>query len=262
LTEYWNNSKKDIDVLIEIGNLYKNKDFNSKNYSFDVKGIYNMIPSLLDLKSLVGLATIKKSIINQIIYFAQGLHNSEFNNMGNVTLNNSIFDQIEGDMCHTIIQGPPGSGKTILGKILAKIYLSLGVIEKDTVKIAKRSDLIGEYVGHTAIKTQKIINESLGGVLFIDEAYSLGSAENSKNSSFDKECIDTINQNLSDHKGEFVCIIAGYENELENRFFALNPGLERRFVFRYTIDKYTHNELLELLLLRAGKENWIITNIF
>ena len=92
----------------------------------------------------------------------------------------------------------------MLAKILCRIYLCL-VLHKNTFKIVKRSDLIGEFLGHTAIKTQNIINESLGGVLFIDEAYSLGN--NSKNAdAYSKECIDVLTQNLTEHKGNFIVL--------------------------------------------------------
>jgi hypothetical protein len=120
-------------------------------------------------------------------------------------------------------------------------------------KIVKRSDLVGQYVGHTAIKTQKIINESFGGVLFIDEAYSLGGDD-----VFSRECINTINQNLSEHCDKFVCIIAGYADALENNFFAFNSGLQRRFPFRYKIEKYNGIELSTILKKKIIDEKYSI----
>ena len=99
----------------------------------------------------------------------------------------------------------------------------------------------------------------MGGVLFIDEAYSLGSGDNKKDS-YSKECIDTINQNLSEKKGQFICIIAGYEEELEKDFFSVNPGLKRRFSFKYTINKYTSEELMLILLHKIKKINWSLEN--
>ena len=128
---------------------------------------------------------------------------------------------------------------------------------KDTFKIARRSDLIGEYLGHTAVKTQKVIDSCMGGVLFIDEAYSLGS-DNRRHDSFSKECVDTLNQNLSERKGQFICIIAGYRDELEKNFFVLNPGLKRRFSFKYSIDKYSWEELSRILIHKVHKIGWFL----
>ena len=113
--------------------------------------------------------------------------------------------------------------------------------KKNIFKIAKRSDLVGQYVGHTAIKTQKIINSAFGGVLFIDEAYSLGGDD-----AFSKECINTINQNLSENGDKFICIIAGYPAEIERCFFSQNEGLKRRFPFKYNIEKYDSKELSQI----------------
>ena len=160
-------------------------------------------------------------------------------------------------MLHTVIAGPPGVGKTVFGKILAKIYLSLGITSRDTFKIVRRSDLVGEYLGQTAIKTQKAIDSALGGVLFIDEAYSLGCNDGRRKSdSFSKECIDTINQNLSEKKGQFICIIAGYPEELEQHFFSVNPGLKRRFSFHYHIEGYNWEELTQILCRKIESIGW------
>jgi len=105
-------------------------------------------------------------------------------------------------------------------------------------------------LGVTAIKTQKLIDKALGGTLLIDEAYSLG---NTDKDVYSKECIDTLNQNLTEKKGQFQCIIVGYEEELEKNFFSMNPGLKRRFPFKYNIEKYTSLELLEIFLLKVDK---------
>ncbi len=154
--------------------------------------------------------------------------------------------------CHE--EGPPGVGKTELGKIIGKIYAKLGIVKSDKFKIVKRTDLIGEYLGHTAQKTQRVIDAANGGILFIDEAYSLGN--NEKKDSFAKECIDTINQNLSENKNKFICIIAGYADELDKCFFAYNSGLKRRFPFRYNIDGYAHDELRDIFLKKLKDTKW------
>lgn len=231
-------SIESIDDIIELGKSYHCKN-NKFYYSLDLKVMCNLIEPLQNLKNMVGMQSVKKNIINQILYFVQDLKNTSGK-----------------DMLHTVLSGPPGVGKTELGKILAKVYKSMGILKKGHVVIATRSDLIGQYLGHTAVKTQKIIDKARGGVLFIDEAYSLGNPEG--RDSFSKECIDTINMNLTERR-DFLCIIAGYEDDLEKCFFAYNAGLKRRFTFRYNIDLYSPQELKEILLFKIKKEGWDIS---
>ena len=227
-----------LDDLIKLGELYEKDNYQEKNYSVNIKGIFDMKEALIDLNNMIGLDKIKKNIVNQIMYYSQTLHNEE------------------SDMMHTIIKGPPGVGKTQLGEILSKVYLALGVSSNSKFIKVKRADLVGEYLGHTAMKTQKMIDKARGGVLFIDEAYSLGSEKG--NDSYSKECLDTINQNLSERKGEFICIIAGYEESLDKCFFASNPGLRRRFNFEYTIDEYSSDELIDILNKQITDYKWSI----
>jgi hypothetical protein len=238
---------KSLDDLIELGKLYNPET--ADNYAINLKQLNNLIDSLTELKNIIGMKTVKDSIVDQIIYFLQSF---EENN----------------NMLHTIIEGHPGVGKTMLGYILGKIYYNMGILKgsqnainsltgkKDNFifKIVKRKDLIGEYLGHTAIKTQKIIDECKGGVLFIDEAYSLGNLD--KKDTYSKECIDTINQNLSENKNNFMCIIAGYPEQLEKCFFSYNEGLKRRFTFKYTIEKYNAKELCEIFKKMVFDSKW------
>jgi hypothetical protein len=291
-----NKEIKSLDDLIEIGSKYDP----NKKYNVNVGKLNKITPLLIKLKNIIGMEQVKKSIIGQIIYFLQDFQNKN------------------EDMLHTVIQGPPGVGKTMLGHIIGEIYWELDIIQspdynnyiinndcydddddddddddyyddddnpknysknfrniiktikkKSTrsrrptrsntkkrefkFKIAKRSDLIGKYLGHTAAKTQEVINEALGGVLFIDEAYSLGNAEG--RDSFAKECIDTINQNLTEKKNQLLVIIAGYEEALETCFFSYNEGLNRRFPFRYTIESYTPAELGQIFIKMVGEIN-------
>ena len=172
-------------------------------------------------------------------------------------------DDVTSDMFHTVIYGPPGVGKTVFAKLLARLFLNLGVTQNDTFRVARRSDLVGEYVGHTATKTQKVIDEAMGGVLFIDEVYALGNGGSTSGvgdgrvDSFSNECINTLNQNLTERKGEFICIVAGYKKETEKYFFDLNPGLKRRFSFYYNIDAYSWEELTRILMYKIGKlDGW------
>jgi len=219
-----NKEINDIDDLIELTNIYN--PLERKKYNINMEALSKLVEPLTELKRMIGMPKLKKSILNQVIYFLQD------------------FEEKNVHMMHTIIEGPPGSGKTEVAKILGKIYAKLGFLKKEKVISVKRSDLVGQYLGQTAIKTQKAIDSAKGSVLLIDEAYSLGNSE--QRDSFSKECIDTINQNLSEEKSEFICIIVGYKNSLKECFFSYNAGLERRFPFRYTIDEYTHEDLMKI----------------
>jgi SpoVK/Ycf46/Vps4 family AAA+-type ATPase len=238
---YLNLQIKNIDDLIYLGLQY----IPDQLYNINLEKIYTLLPVLMKLKKVIGMEKIKKTITDHIIFFIQN------------------FQDKNSDMLHIVIQGPPGVGKTMLGKIIAEIYYKLNIIESNNdcsldnekdfkFTIARRSDLIGKYLGHTAIKTQEVIDKSLGGVLFIDEAYSLGNLEGKD--SFSKECIDTINQNLTEKKNQFLVIIAGYKDALDNCFFTYNEGLRRRFPFIYTIEKYSPSEMSEILKLMIEKQ--------
>jgi SpoVK/Ycf46/Vps4 family AAA+-type ATPase len=161
-----------------------------------------------------------------------------------------------GDFMHTVIYGPPGTGKTEVAKIIGKIFANLGILKKGTFKKVTRSDLVSGYLGQTAIKTRDVINECLGGCLFIDEAYSLGNTE--KRDSFSKECIDTLCEAMSDHKHDLMVIIAGYEDELYETFFKANKGLESRFTWRFKIDQYCAKELMQIFLKKILENDWKI----
>lgn len=207
-------------------------ELNGKKYSIDFDKIIKLRKPLTKLKNMIGLEQVKVAIVDMILYYMQYL---EKNN---------------NDMLHCIIEGPPGVGKTELGKILAEVFASLGIIKSNKFKMVKRTDLIGEYLGHTAHRTQEAIDEADGGVLFLDEAYSLGNEE--KRDSFAKECIDVLNQNLSENRRKLICIIAGYPDELDKCFFSYNRGLARRFPFRFKIDGYKPAELRDIFIKKVN----------
>ena len=147
---------------------------------------------------------------------------------------------------------------TLVGKILGNIYKNLGILTKGTFKIAQRSDFVGEYLGSTALKTKKLLESCIGGVLFIDEAYSLGNSE--KRDSFSKEAIDTLNQFLSENSTNFICIIAGYETSLQQCFFSWNPGLERRFPWKFNVASYNIEELKDIFRYQVENNGWLLSS--
>ena len=222
--------------LHDIQDVIRLKDqFREIRHDGDLVRLYYCIDSLRELQNMIGMTEVKDQIFKHLIYYIKNRKNEH--------------------MLHTVITGPPGTGKTELGNILGKIYLAVGALKNDVFRVVKRSDLIAGYLGQTAIKTQKVIDQCTGGVLFIDEAYSLGNSE--QRDSFSKECLDTLNQNLTEKKENFMCIIAGYPKELEKCFFAYNPGLERRFSFKYNIEKYNSQELS--LICRKKMDEYKLT---
>ena len=217
-------------------------------YNVDLKLLNAICPELKELNSMIGISNLKCAIMDQLLYYLQGFH-----------LHGSA-----DDYKHIVLYGPPGSGKTEIAKIIGRMYSKMGVIKKPkpsspesdkktgttAFKKITRTDLVAGYLGQTAIKTKAVINECLGGVIFLDEAYSLGHKEGAD--SFSKECADTLCEALSDNRENLMFIIAGYEKELENNFFALNQGLESRFVWRFKIDDYTHKDLWQIFQLKVS----------
>lgn len=244
---------KNIDDLIELGKLYHCKK-NKVYYGLNMRLLCNLVEPLTKLKNLIGMKTVKENMVNQIIFFLQGFNKKDkCNECIDCLCGLPCTVKMNDDMLHTVITGPPGVGKTELGKILGQVYKAMGILANGEMHIATRSDLIGKFLGHTAAKTQDFINKCKGGVMFIDEAYSLGNPEG--RDSYSKECLDTINQNLSE-KRDFLCIIAGYADALEKCFFSYNEGLKRRFSFRYDIQPYTYNELMEIFLFKIKHDDW------
>jgi SpoVK/Ycf46/Vps4 family AAA+-type ATPase len=233
---YINVCVEKIDDLIKL--IDENPYCEENDYNIDLKSLHNIRSELCELNNMIGMDKLKTSILNQLIYFMQDLH---------ISNNGSDFK-------HTVISGPPGTGKTEIAKIIGKMYSKVGILKKNIFKKVTRSDLVAGYLGQTAIKTTNVINECLGGCLFIDEAYSLASPN--ENDSYSKECIDTICEALSNHKDNLMVIIAGYENELNNTFFTANPGLESRFIWRFNIENYNSNEMMQIFKKKVKQNGW------
>ena len=217
---------KNIKDIINLEDKWKNI-----RHHIQLQKLYLLIKPLKKLNSMVGLDDIKKEVMKKIIYYLQNPNNDEY--------------------LHTIISGPPGVGKTEVAKIYAEVFQNLGILKNNSFVEVKRDQLVGEYLGQTAPKTRKVLESAMGGVIFIDEAYSLGNAE--KRDSFSKEAIDMINQYLSEFKNDFMMIVAGYDDELNKCFFAYNPGLRRRFSSYFNIEGYESDDLMEIFKIKLKK---------
>jgi len=237
--------------LIEIIDKCPVKD--DVEYNIDLKSLSNIRSELVELKDMIGLEKIKESVFEQLIYFIQNLHTST-----NAGADDSKGVTTSTDYKHTVIMGPPGAGKTQIAKIIGNMYSKLGILSNNVFKKVTRNDLIAGYLGQTAIKTSKVIEECLGGVLFIDEAYSL--ANEDKEDMFSKECLDTLCEALSDHKDNLMVIIAGYENELNNRFFTANSGLESRFIWKFKTETYSPKELMQIFFRLVRSRGWTLAD--
>ena len=155
---------------------------------------------------------------------------------------------------HMVFSGNPGTGKTTVARIMARIYHSLDILSKGQLVEVDRSGLVAGYVGQTALKTQKVIEKAMGGVLFLDEAYALnGKSEND----FGQEAIDTILKAMEDHRDDLVVIVAGY-TELMDRFIHSNPGLESRFNRFLMFEDYTPEQMVAIFKMQCKKGCYVL----
>lgn len=198
------------------------------------------LPELIEeLNALVGLKTVKEKVGDLIVYQkVQKLRRDKNLNSAKSTM-------------HLAFTGNPGTGKTTVARIVGRIYKQIGLLSKGHFVEVSRTDLIAGYQGQTALKVKKVIGEAKGGVLFIDEAYSI--TENDHSDSYGRECLTELTKALEDYRDDLVVIVAGYTEPM-NHFFASNPGLKSRFNTFIEFPDYSALEL-QKMFLKLCKDN-------
>lgn len=194
---------------------------------------------LKEMDALIGLTEVKK-LVREIYAFIEIQKRRQAEKLLTEPL-----------VLHMIFKGNPGTGKTTVARILGKIFCKMGVLSRGHLIEVERADLVGEYIGHTAQKTREQLKKAYGGILFIDEAYSLARGGEKD---FGKESIDVLVKAMEDHRGELILILAGYQAEMEN-FLQTNPGLRSRFPIHIDFPDYTQTELLHIAeLMCQGRQ--------
>ena len=193
-----------------------------------------------ELNSLIGLLQVK-NLIFEIYAFADVQKRRE---RAGLASQNTVL--------HMIFKGNPGTGKTTIARIIGRLLLEAGLLQKGHVVEVERADLVGEYIGHTAQRTREQIRKAQGGILFVDEAYSLCRGGDKD---FGKECVDCIVKGMEDASRETVFILAGYPLEME-QFLRSNPGLRSRFPIHLDFPDYGVDDLLKIADLMLGKRDY------
>ena len=204
----------------------------------------NIQALLQEMDSLIGLNMVK-GLVSEIRAYVEISKRRRLQQL-----------KCEGLVLHMVFKGNPGTGKTTIARILGHLLAELQVLPKGHLVEVERADLVGEYIGHTAQKTRDQLRKALGGILFIDEAYSLARGGEKD---FGKEAIDTLVKAMEDHKNELILILAGYRHEMD-KFMRTNPGLKSRFPIQIHFPDYTTEELLDISLLMLSERQYCLSN--
>lgn len=190
----------------------------------------DLLAAIRELNTLIGLKSVKTEI-GRII------------NLAKVDALRRRRGLRTADMSfHMVFSGNPGTGKTTVARLLGRIFKGLGLLSKGHLVEVDRASLCADYVGQTATKTKKVIQSALGGVLFIDEAYSLNARTSSGTQDYGREAVSTLLKEMEDHREDLIVIVAGYTDLMED-FISMNPGLESRFRFKIRFEDYSAEEM-------------------
>lgn len=211
----------------------------SVDIPYEVPQVIDYTLCLEKLDGYVGMSSVKKEITNLASFL-------------NLQIKRGETKTFQGK--HYVFTGNPGTGKTTIARVMAEVFRNLGILSRGHLVEANRSKLVAGFSGQTAIKTNQLIDSAIGGVLFIDEAYTLKSSDAD---SFGSEAIDTLLKRLEDDRGKFICIVAGYTNQMHD-FIDSNPGLKSRFTQTIHFDDYSPDELTEIFIRLAHAKNFKI----
>lgn len=205
----------------------------------------SQIDSLLsELNALVGLESVKKDV-HGLIHMQEAQRKRRMRGMKTVATSN-----------HLVFYGNPGTGKTTVARLLAKIYYNMGILSNENVVEVDRAGLVAGYVGQTAIKVQEVVQKAMGGILFIDEAYTLTRSD--KQGDFGQEAIDTLLKAMEDNRDKFIVIVAGYPDLMQD-FINSNPGLSSRFNKFIHFEDYKPEELIEIFCRMSQQSGYYLT---
>ena len=199
---------------------------------------------MAELNSLTGLKTVKEDL-NALIDLMRVQKMREENGMKQTDINK-----------HMVFMGNPGTGKTTVARLLAEIYAGIGVVEKGHLVEVDRSGLVSGYIGQTAMKVQDVVEEALGGILFVDEAYTLTSSKGQND--FGQEAVDTLLKAMEDHRDDLIVIVAGY-TDLMQEFLDSNPGLRSRFNKYIVFEDYTAEEQFEIFCFMCKGMDYVLS---
>lgn len=197
--------------------------------------------ALADLNELEGLAEVKKAV-KELVDIIQNRKERQANNLA-----------VPPMSYHMVFSGNPGTGKTTVARLMAAIYHALGIVSNGHMVEVSRNDMVAGYVGQTAIKTAELCKKAIGGVLFVDEAYTLNRGGND----FGQEAIDTMMKYMEDNRNDLVVIVAGYD-ELMEKFIASNPGLTSRFTNKIHFADYDGESLYRIFMSMCAKNNYVL----